>query len=1128
MTRHEATERQVQAADPANSTWLSANAGSGKTRVLTDRVARLLLNRVPPQRILCLTYTKAAASEMQNRLFERLGAWAMLGDTDLRKALGELGVGGPIEAALLREARRLFARAIETPGGLKIQTIHSFCASLLRRFPLEAGVSPQFAEMDDRAARRLRAEIVEEIADGPDAPAFAGLARFHTEDDLDALTAEIAGQRARFDDRPDADAVFRLFGLAPGFDASALLRGVFVGDEPALMAQVLPVLHAGSKTDAKAADLLGGLDFTRSSLDLLQALEGPFLYGAGVSKAEPFSAKIGAFPTKATQQALGPALAGLNALMDRVAEGRRQRIALDAAERTLALHRFAAVFLPRYAARKQAHGWLDFDDLILKARALLTDPGVAQWVLFRLDGGLDHILVDEAQDTSPVQWDVIELLAQEFTAGAGARAGVERTIFVVGDKKQSIYSFQGADPGGFDRMKQAFGERLRGIGRSLEPLTLDYSFRSSEAILRAVDMTFPHGARQGLDIEMQHRAFHSDLPGRVDLWPVVEDGETPETGHWAEPVDTLSETHPTVKLARRVAGSVRAMIDDGATIAVKGRDGSFSRRTVREGDVLILVQRRSDLFHEIIRACKAQELEVAGADRLKIGGELAVRDLTALLAFLALPEDDLSLACALRSPLFGWDEAALYRLAAKRDGAFLWEVLRNADWAKTETKKTLFALRDEADFLRPYDLLERVLTRHDGRRRLIARLGDEAEDGIDALLAQALAYERIEVPSLTGFLAWLESDEVEIKRQLDSGGNRLRVMTVHGAKGLESPIVILPDTADRPVRIRDQLYPLPDGKIAWKTPADARPPILAEAHEARAAREAEERARLLYVAMTRAEQWLIVAAAGKLSNDGSDWYSRIGAGLRRLGAEDMNFGFGPGLRYETGHWEAGEIRDGAEPSAAETALPGWTRQEAARPDRPPQPILPSDLGGAKILPGESDGLEAEAAKARGTWLHLLLEHLPDAAPGDRPALARALLETCDPPAPADAIAILYAEAEALLAQPDLAHVFAPGTLAEAAFSAELDSRPLRGTIDRLILGTDHILAVDFKTNALVPDRAKDVPEGLLRQLGAYGHALAQIHPGQRIETAILWTRTGRLMTVPAPLREAALARARLP
>ncbi|SIO49553.1 DNA helicase/exodeoxyribonuclease V, subunit A [Rhodovulum sp. ES.010] len=1123
MRRDPATERQVQAADPANSTWLSANAGSGKTRVLTDRVARLLLNRVPPERILCLTYTKAAASEMQNRLFRRLGDWAMLGDADLRNALRRLGQDGPIEAPMLREARRLFARAIETPGGLKIQTIHSFCAALLRRFPLEAGVSPQFVEMDDRAARRLRAEIVEEMADGADAAAFAALARFHVGDDLDGLTAEIGQHRHGFPVRPDAEAIWRQFGLAPGTDAACVLRGVVTGDEPELMARVLPVLQAGTKTDAKAAALLGGLDFGRPSLGLLEALEGPFLYGAKTSAAEPFSAKVGAFPTKATRAALGPALARLDALMERVAEGRRQRLALAAAERTLALHRFAAAFLPRYDRRKLERGWLDFDDLILKARALLTDPGVAQWVLFRLDGGLDHILVDEAQDTSPAQWDVIERLAEEFTAGAGARADVERTIFVVGDKKQSIYSFQGADPDGFDRMKDLFRTRLQGIDRALVELPLEYSFRSSPAILGVVDQTFPEGARQGLGREMLHRAFHDDLPGRVELWPVVEPAGPGEEGHWADPVDTPSERHHSVTLARRVAGAIRAMIDDGATIAKKVEGGGLRRRPVHEGDVLILVQRRSDLFHEIIRACKAQGLEVAGADRLKIGGELAVRDLTALLSFLALPEDDLSLACALRSPLFGWDEAALYRLAAKRSGAHLWQVLRHADWAGTETKAALDDLARHADFLRPYEVLERILTRHDGRRRLIARLGEEAEDGIDALLAQALSYERLEVPSLTGFLAWIESDEVEIKRQLDSAGDRLRVMTVHGAKGLEAPIVILPDTAQRDVRIRDQLLPLPAGGMAWTAPADARPDLLAAAHEARVRREEEERQRLLYVAMTRAEQWLIVAAAGNLAKDGSDWYSRVARGLESLG-DAYAFGFGTGLRYETGDWSGAAETPPAPPAPVATALPDWARREAPARDRESPPLTPSDLGGAKALPGEGEQTDAEAAKARGTWMHLLLEHLPGTPVPKREALAHTLLSACDPPAPANAIAALLAEAQELIAHPSLAEVFAPGTLAEVPFAAEIMGRPVRGAIDRLIVTPERVCAVDFKTNRLVPSDPGDVPEGLLRQVGAYAAALAQIFPGRRVETAILWTRTADLMPIPESLGRAALGR----
>ncbi|ARE40589.1 ATP-dependent nuclease subunit A [Rhodovulum sp. P5] len=1126
MTRNPATERQIQAADPVNSTWLSANAGSGKTRVLTDRVARLLLDHVRPERILCLTYTKAAASEMQNRLFSRLGNWAMLDDTELGRTLWELGVDGPVDPDMLRQARRLFARAIETPGGLKIQTIHSFCAGLLRRFPLEAGVSPGFADLDERTAKRLRAEIVEDMAEGPEAGLLADLARYYTGDDLDGLTAEIAGHRDRLAKSMEDPAIWRLFGLPREYDETTLLAQVFLGGENDLIRQVVPVLAAGSKTDQKAAATLDPLVGEGPGLPLLTQLEGLFLTGA--TAKSPFSAKIGSFPTKATQKALGSLMADLDALMVRVEDARQRRIALSAARRTRALHRFAGAFLKRYEARKLAQGWLDFDDMILKARTLLTDPGVAQWVLFRLDGGLDHILVDEAQDTSPVQWDVIELLAQEFTAGEGARSGVERTIFVVGDKKQSIYSFQGADPDGFDRMKATFRDRLAGIDRNLVPLTLEYSFRSAEAILSVVDKTFPPDTPHGLDREMRHRAFHGDLPGRVDLWPVVEESATDEPGHWADPVDMPAAEHHMVRLARRVAAEVRAMIDRGETLAVKHKDGRITRRPVTEGDFLILVQRRSDLFYEIIRACKAEGLEIAGADRLKIAAELAVRDLVALLSFLALPEDDLSLACALRSPLFGWSEDALYRLGAKRGKAYLWQTLRGADWAETETVSVLKSLRDEADFLRPYELLERILTRHDGRRRLTARLGQEAEDGIDALLDQALAYERVEVPSLTGFLAWLESGEVEVKRQLDSAGDRIRVMTVHGAKGLEAPIVILPDCGARRVDIRDQLLTLDDGSVVWKTPSGERPTRLEDAYARRITREQAERQRLLYVAMTRAEQWLIVGAAGKLSPDGSDWYSLVQAGMHRAGADPQDFAFGAGLRVDRGHWQKGDVEQPADIIAQPADLPEWAMVEVPRPERPAQPVSPSNLGGAKILGGDGEGLEAEAAKARGTWIHLLLEHLTDVAEEARAQQASALLTTCTPSAAETEIAQLVEEAQRILATPDLAHVFAPETLAEVELAAPIGQTMIRGTIDRLLVAPDHVLAVDFKTNAVVPSHVDDVPEGLLRQMGAYAQALTQIYPAHRIETAILWTRTATLMPIPPGLAAAALARAALP
>ncbi len=461
MMRDAASERQVQAADPAGSTWLSANAGSGKTRVLTDRVARLLLGGTEPQRVLCLTYTKAAASEMQNRLFKRLGSWAMLDEARLRRALAELGVEGTIGDDTLAQARRLFARAIETPGGLRIQTIHSFCASLLRRFPLEAGVSPQFTEMEDRAGRLMRAEIVEDLAAGEASCEVAGLARICSGEDFDDLLAEIARAGPRLARNVTWDEVLAQFGLSAGTTAEGLVRNILLGGEDALFSGLDAPLRAGKASDVKLADQIAALRELPPTLDTLARMEAIFLTKGGA--ASPFSAKIGSLPTKDTRAALGSMLGPLEQLMARVEAGRQARVALAAAQRTFALHQFAGRFLPVYDARKAARGMLDFDDLIARARALLTDPSVAQWVLFRLDGGIDHILVDEAQDTSPDQWRVIEQLAQEFTAGEGAR-DVARTIFVVGDKKQSIYSFQGADLAGIRCNETAFPEKI-GRGR---------------------------------------------------------------------------------------------------------------------------------------------------------------------------------------------------------------------------------------------------------------------------------------------------------------------------------------------------------------------------------------------------------------------------------------------------------------------------------------------------------------------------------------------------------------------------------------------------------------------------------------------------------------------------------------
>ncbi|WP_298851426.1 double-strand break repair helicase AddA [uncultured Ruegeria sp.] len=1115
--RNDATERQVQAARPDASTWLAANAGSGKTRVLTDRVARLLLGGAQPQHILCLTYTKAAASEMQNRLFDRLGQWAMKDNAGLLSQLTDLGVSGEIDSGRLAQARTLFARAIETPGGLKIQTIHSFCASLLRRFPLEAGVSPQFSEMEDRAAALLREEIVEDFAEGPQATLIEDVARFVTDTGFDKLTAAITQKRSLFTQPLDWPGLLKRFDLPEGFDEATLAGRVFLGGEVELIQSMLPALTESGGNNAKAAAKLSGFDEAR--LAHLPMLEGVFLTGKGAK--EPFTAKINSFPTKALREGtFADRMPQLEALMLRIEASREHRLALVSAQKTDVLHHFAATFLPEYERRKQLRGWLDFDDLILRARQVLNDPAVAEWLLYRLDGGIDHILVDEAQDTSPDQWDVVEKLAQEFTSGEGARSGVERTIFVVGDKKQSIYSFQGADPQAFDRMQEEFGRKLTESGSKLWDSTLEYSFRSSSAILSLVDILFEDRTDAGFHKDSLHRAFKADLPGRVDLWPVVEKVDDAEEGDWTDPVDRPGARHHTVILAEQVAQSIKAMIERGETIPEDGdKPGHFVRRKVQPGDFLILVQRRSDLFAEIIRACKSAGLPIAGADRLKVGAELAVKDLAALLNFLATPEDSLSLATVLKSPLFGWSEQQLFDLAHRRQEQFLWAALRNRADEFPETLAILNDLRGQIDFLRPYDLIERILTRHDGRRKLLGRLGAEAEDGINALLSQALAYERTDIPSLTGFLVWMQTDDLEIKRQMSGVGNMIRVMTVHGSKGLEAPVVILPDTGRRQPP-RDSEIMVAGGTPLWKVSADASPSLITQARDEARNREENERLRLLYVALTRAEKWLIVAAAGELGKDGNSWYQLVEAAMERAGAAQLPTS--DVRRLSHGDWEALPLVDQPQAVAERIDLPDIFLRAAPEPVEPASALSPSDLGGAKSLPGDT-GLDEDAAKQRGTRLHLLLEHLPTAAQDLWPALCARLL-----PDMQDAVRQeLLNEAACVLTAENLQPVFAPDTLAEVPITADLSGRRMHGIADRLIVSETEVHVIDFKSNSIVPNRASDCPEGLLRQMGAYARALAQIYPDHSIRTAILWTRTASLMWLPHDLVTDALTRTQI-
>ena len=1140
--RNDPNAAQAVASDPAHSAWVTANAGSGKTKVLIDRVARLLLGRredmgtePDPSRILCLTYTRAAAANMKNKLFTRLGGWALMDDEKLAEQLVELGHPEP-QAADLKRARRLFAQALETPGGLRIQTIHSFCEALLRRFPLEAGVSPHFTLADEVQSRLLQGEslesMLERMLDEPQGAKRNAVLRVMEEageGGLVPLAQAVIARRALFAGALDAlhARIDAALGLAAGTDPVADARAALEAAVPRKRIRALAELfaEAGGKHETKAA----GPILDALAAEDAEALEEALAFAVLTAKGEPRATSR--FPVKAVKEADPEAEATILDLQEALARLADARARVEVAARSRALATFAKRLLERLEAEKRARVTLDFDDLIRLAGDLLQVQAARDWVRYKLDGGVDHILVDEAQDTSPDQWRVIGSIAEEFYAGEGAR-DVHRTLFVVGDEKQSIYSFQGADPGQMAQTRARFEALTEGAGQRMVAPALLHSFRSAPSVLGFVDHVFAdEAARDGLDASGEaprHLAWREGRPGRVDLWPVVAPPEKPEEGEWWEPLDQPAADAPEVRLAQAIAGEVaRWVAPGGERLPARGR-------TMRPGDVMILMRRRGALADAIIRALKQRGVPVAGEDRMVLDEQLAVRDLLALCRFALLPGDDLTLATVLRSPVVGLNEPTLFALAYDRGGRRLWDVLveRREEAAFAPAHALLADMLARADFLRPYEFLERALAHHGARRRLLGRLGPEAEDPIDELLAQALAYEERDVPTLQGFVALMETARFEVKREMEQGRDEVRVMTVHGAKGLEANVVILPDTTGLPPAETAGVFAL-DGAPVWARRKGEDDERVAGLREARRDASLKEYRRLLYVAMTRARDRLVICAhRGAREVDGGAWFPLAKQAMEAEGAPiDTPLLDDAGDPVKGWSIEAGgEVID-AEPERAGEAGPGaleFGLDAPVRTERKPKaPVAPSRLGQGVASPVEpvplpvEEAEEVEASSAeRGVAMHRLLERLAR-LPREMRALdgMRGLPEGGEE---------MLERVLTLLDDPASAWMFGPRSMAEVRLAGPVDAlggRAVSGAIDRLVRREDGSLdVIDFKSGR--PPADGTTPEPYLRQLAVYRAAVAEIYPGEAVRAHLVWLDAGRTDALDEDALAGALARAR--
>lgn len=1148
-------DAQARAANPRISAFVTANAGSGKTKTLIDRVARLLLAGAAPDEILCVTYTKAAAAEMQTRLFDLLGDWSVLDDERLGRELSKLEDRkvGDYHPDALSAARALFARALETPGGLKIQTLHAFCEKLLKRFPLEAGVSPGFEVLDDLGAsllkRNARTAVARRALDpegGRIAEAYARLSvdldhgRF---EDLFDSFAVLAGELSAW-----LEEVERGGGVE-----AAVWTGLTGSAEPLEAGAISARMQEGGPSPEVWLAIAEGLEGKNASqgartlAELLKAHGGApsFQDLLGVLFTQKFTPKPGVGGQKALSKA--PDLRRhLDDELERLQGLEAKRKQALAGQKTLDVLLLARAWLAAYTIEKQLSGKLDFGDLIDRTLDLTGKSGMAAWVLYKLDQKLAHVLVDEAQDTSPAQWSILNQLTGEFFAGAGrpgAGGPLSRSLFVVGDEKQSIYSFQGASPDRMEAEFQAYRRRAEAVGAAFERIELKVSWRSTQDVLGFVDGVFDAAeSRQALlggrDGDIRHEAQRKDR-GCIDLWDLVPPPEKEEREAWTDPPDSLAINSSTRVLAARIAAEIRRIVDAGEAVGKKGEEGV---RPAHWGDFIVLVRRRGALFDEILLELKRQGVPVGGADRLKLADHILFEDLRALVRFVLFPADDLTLAALLRSPFCDVSDQGLYDLAHGRGNASLWETLvgrvsgaapgqARPDWAQAQA---FLASAIAAASQAPYDFIVGQLEStapcgRTHRQRLLTRLGREAEEALGVFLEKTLELETAGARNLETFAADLDRLDVDVKREMDAeAAQEVRVMTAHGAKGLEAPIIFLPDMTFNNSS-SSGLARTGEGTFIWLGAKEDDCPAQGAAREALKAEEANELQRLLYVGLTRARDRLVLcgvlpgrskaeslkgwwgAVRGVFDGPLKDKVRRVereGYGFRRFGADPTRL---PPAK--------GPVETAPHPA------PAWL-SGPAKAEPLARLASPSDLGDAAPAPVVSPlaGGPGLGRFRRGELIHRLLQVLPDLSQDARADAARRLLAK-EAGLTESQVEEMATAALGVLEHPHFAFLFGPGSRAEAAIVGGAGRLPpglrISGRIDRLVVRPDEVLFADFKTNRPAPASIEAADPAYLRQLAMYWAVLSELYPGRPVRAALVWT-DGPLLT-PAPealLREA--------
>lgn len=1110
-----ATFQQMSAADPGMSVWVEASAGTGKTKVLSDRVLRLLLNKVEPQKILCLTYTKAAAVEMNERIAKRLSNWSVISEEKLKKEIS--GLLGPDFSAnpqqsVLDYSRTLFAQLLDTPGGMKIQTIHSFCQDILKRFPLEAAISPYFEVLDDRNAKEILQNIKLDLLKNIENPqnqelgqAVIYLTQNISEYRFPEVMNMITVNRGKINallKKYNNDISFLIslleqkLGVSIGTSCEELKKEFLTRIDINSLKFMTTALLSGTKTDVSRAEILSSVATDLPSPDLYDRYCSVFLTSEGEIRAK--------LATKDVVKKYPEVLEVLNQEAQNLLATQNKILSLSVLKTTAAVLHIAKNIIDNYNSYKEIYAVLDYEDLILTTRHLLEDSNVADWVLFKLDGGIDHILIDEAQDTSPNQWAIIRALTQEFFAGLGTRNEEElpRSVFVVGDRKQSIYSFQGADPQEFDKMCHYFQERIQNFSK----VQLDVSFRSTKAVMDCVNTLFEDEiAKQGViaaNEHINHLPYRLGEGGVVEILPLIkEDKSISSDYNWRLPTVREQKVSLPNQLARLIASNIKDMVESGQILASQ-------QRPVRYGDFMFLVQQRNVLVEEFVRACKSMGVKVAGVDKLKLLEQISVQDLISLGHFLLLPSDDLSLAEVLKSPIFGLDDNDLFQLCYERRDTLFSNLLKHKDYISVAEK--LKVLLNMVGYARPFELFSYVLITMGGRKNFISRMGSEVEDILDEFINLTLIFEQNHTPCLQSFISWISQDEVIIQKEMEQGkDDTVKIMTVHGSKGLQAPIVILADTTRVKNKADKSEFLWDDDAVYFPPSASCYNDVCKNIKSRNLQADFDEYRRLLYVALTRAEDRLYIAGFTKDADaNEQSWYKLLENNIKSnvsLPEDDKRIVYA--IEQENNVEKSEDISENFNiclDDYAEILSPALVEDSLTKPFLPSHGEDETDVVASPLLD------EGNFYK-RGTVIHKLLQYISNLDFSHRQSASQIFLKKELPEFSDNEIQSIIREVIDLSEQ--YPQIFKPNSMAEVPIIGEVDGKIISAKIDRLVIEKDRIIIVDYKTNRPAARELNEVPQLYLQQLSCYKKLMEKLYPNKKIETYILWTNTCNMMKI---------------